>query len=294
MDSVKDSQPNKSTAYWVAFTIFGSTLLMLIAGFFVAYFYSALGDREFSKIVAKLGPLGDYVGGHANPMMTAFLIWLTYEIFTNQKKEMRDTVKAMQDQSETLLRQLNQQRFETKVERWDALRTWYLDSRLQLGGDGIVKMDLVKAAIAREFEHWSEHDELGLSHARLLSSNPDVKYLMQLLVSCINAGRRTSDDVDSSLNNLLIGQLSREERFALALTALFGIDGFGTSDIYDSIEQFGINACVDIDQTIESGASYAPQKPLSGFSNAATELRKELATFGASRFSQRQNTIGPA
>jgi hypothetical protein len=149
MNSEKTSKLGKSYGFWLLITALSGALVLPIGGFFTArYFYKELG---FFDLIAKLGPLGDYFAGVANPLISLFLFRLTYEIYTtqrkemrysvealeSQKKEMRDNVKALEEQNKTLERQLNLQRIETNTKRWEALRDWYLKSRHELQANKI-------------------------------------------------------------------------------------------------------------------------------------------------------------
>jgi hypothetical protein len=273
MNSEKTSEPGKSYGFWLLITALFGALVLPIGGFFIAALLNT--DLKFFELVGKLGPLGDYFAGIANPLISLFLFRLTYQIYTNQRQEMRDSVQALQDQGSTSKEQLHQQRVETNIRRWEALRDWYLKSRTELGISGVSKKELVQLATKREFDLWGDHDNLFNSYNRLLSGSADVKHSLQMLVSCITIGQKMEDSA-SVLNNLLIGQLTSEERFAFALVAVFGIDGNGSNEVFLAVEQFGFAACIDIDTAVQPGAAYEKTQLRSRFSGAAAELRHAL------------------
>lgn len=82
-----------------------AALLLLLA--YVAAFHALPADKS----PPAWGSFGDYVGGLLNPLISAFTLIVAVKVWRQQKTEMAETKRALQEQAKTAEQQRQEQRF---------------------------------------------------------------------------------------------------------------------------------------------------------------------------------------
>ncbi|MDO9032705.1 MAG: hypothetical protein Q7V09_19935 [Hydrogenophaga sp.] len=82
-------------------------LLVMVLGFYFLWFSSA----KVSHDSGDWGTLGDYFGGLMNPVISFATLLVAYAVWKQQRKELRQTKEALEDQAQTAEWQRKEQRF---------------------------------------------------------------------------------------------------------------------------------------------------------------------------------------
>jgi hypothetical protein len=100
----KDNDAEPYSGWWLpAIAALGSILCALL--FFVSDWTSGRNGIE------KLGQMGDFFGGILNPLVSALTLFVAISVWQLQKKELKATQKALDEQAKTAEQQRQEQRF---------------------------------------------------------------------------------------------------------------------------------------------------------------------------------------
>ncbi|UJW79626.1 hypothetical protein [Hydrogenophaga sp. SL48] len=252
-------------------------LLVVVMGAYLVWFSSA----KVSHDSGDWGTLGDYFGGLMNPVISFATLLVAYEVWKQQRKELRQTKEALEDQAQTAEWQRKEQRF------FDCLTVYQrlVDAQISNGTVGsrstaeqgrealFVRAkiaintgevhQLTSPAISRSIGHTPEPPIPTLVELRytlphelrkrigLTKSDAYCRGVLATLLTCENV----LGDAKDRFLPLLLEQLTQEELSLLALFLLFAPD----SDRYWGVaERTHLFANLDTEGVLQLSKEHLP------------------------------------
>ena len=110
----KDKDAGQYSVWWLlAIAALGACVLA------VAYWVGWSPSGPDTNAAEKLGQMGDFFGGMLNPLVSALTLFVAISVWQLQKKELKATQKALDEQAKTAEQQRQEQRF------FDLLNVYY-------------------------------------------------------------------------------------------------------------------------------------------------------------------------
>ena len=102
----KDKDAGQYSGWWLlAIAALGACVLA------VAYWVGWSPSGPDTNAAEKLGQMGDFFGGMLNPLVSALTLFVAISVWQLQKKELKATQKALDEQAKTAEQQRQEQRF---------------------------------------------------------------------------------------------------------------------------------------------------------------------------------------
>ena len=103
-----NEEDDDSIAKGLGFTVVA--IILLLAGTAVIETFSS-GKLPSIEYIKNLGPIGDFVAGILNPIISGCTLFIAYAVWKLQKAELAETRKVMQEQTRIAEQQRSEQRF---------------------------------------------------------------------------------------------------------------------------------------------------------------------------------------
>ncbi len=150
----RDKDAGQYSGWWLlAIAALGACVLA------VAYWVGWSPSGPDTNAAEKLGQMGDFFGGMLNPLVSALTLFVAISVWQLQKKELKATQKALDEQAKTAEQQRQEQRFFDLLNVYQ--RTVESISRIRPRSGGGTTLEYVTLAGKQVITEWLHSASLG-------------------------------------------------------------------------------------------------------------------------------------